>query len=209
MGMKSGYSNAPGASAMKRSRELMREADCYSRGAWAECQTGTQLGYFERNGWTVRHDLASKRGNIDHAVAGPAGVFMLETKSWAGQITVDSDHKVSSTGYETGERGASVWSDAVSRAIELRTMIEETTGYDRFVPAIVVWWSDFPAELIDDGPVTWVHGDRLRKCLLAKQARLDSRTLECVGDALRRLPSAIDVGCGPLGDGGSRLDSVL
>jgi hypothetical protein len=37
------------------------------------------------------HDLRDGRGNVDHVVLGPAGVFLLDSKRWAGTISVDGD----------------------------------------------------------------------------------------------------------------------
>jgi hypothetical protein len=35
------------------------------------------------------HDVSPGRGNVDHVVVGPGGVFTIETKSHRGRIRVD------------------------------------------------------------------------------------------------------------------------
>ncbi|HMK54011.1 MAG TPA: nuclease-related domain-containing protein, partial [Methanobacteriaceae archaeon] len=41
----------------------------------------------------VYHDvtLASKRGNIDHVVIGPTGIFVIETKNYSGKYRIKGD----------------------------------------------------------------------------------------------------------------------
>jgi hypothetical protein len=62
--------------------------DRWARGATGEEEVGrllTQLG----DGWVAEHDIATGRGNIDHVVIGPAGLFTIETKSHGGRRSVE------------------------------------------------------------------------------------------------------------------------
>ena len=45
------------------------------------------------HGWVVLHDrrIPGGRANIDHVVVGPQGVFVIETKSWTGKVSIDGD----------------------------------------------------------------------------------------------------------------------
>ena len=54
------------------------------RGATGEEHVGGLLDCFCENRWFVIHDAIVGRGNIDHIVIGPAGVFTVETKSHPG-----------------------------------------------------------------------------------------------------------------------------
>lgn len=40
----------------------------------------------------VFNDFVAGRVHVDHVVAGPAGVFAVETKYWRGRVTVEDDH---------------------------------------------------------------------------------------------------------------------
>lgn len=40
----------------------------------------------------VFNDFVAGRVHVDHVVAGPAGVFAIETKYWRGRVTVEDDH---------------------------------------------------------------------------------------------------------------------
>jgi hypothetical protein len=40
----------------------------------------------------IFNDFVAGRVHVDHVVAGPAGVFAVETKYWRGKVTVEDDH---------------------------------------------------------------------------------------------------------------------
>jgi Nuclease-related domain len=68
-------------------------AERWERGARGERKVGAVLdGLGPR--WHALHDIYLGRGNIDHVLVGPAGVFTVETKSHPGRIAVDriDDH---------------------------------------------------------------------------------------------------------------------
>ena len=62
----------------------------WSTGAEGEEQTATILAPLTRDGFVVLHDRRppGSRGNIDHIVIGPPGVFVVETKSYAGKLEI-------------------------------------------------------------------------------------------------------------------------
>jgi len=63
--------------------------DRWDRGATGEEFVGAVLAGKAADGWRAIHDVSLGRGNIDHVVIGPGGVFAIETKSHAGQISVE------------------------------------------------------------------------------------------------------------------------
>lgn len=50
------------------------------KGEAAERAVGALLDDLRKDGYTPFHDIPTPRGNIDHALIGPAGVFAIETK---------------------------------------------------------------------------------------------------------------------------------
>ena len=50
---------------------------------------GAVLAQLEGDGWRVLHDISLGRGNVDHVLVGPGGIFTIETKSHPGRIGVD------------------------------------------------------------------------------------------------------------------------
>ena len=59
------------------------------QGAEGEEVVGEILEKLAGEGWYVLHDVSFGRGNIDHIVVGPGGIFTVETKSHAGRIPID------------------------------------------------------------------------------------------------------------------------
>ena len=59
-------------------------------GASAEEQVGGLLDQLA--GWRVIHDASFGRGNVDHILIGPTGVFTVETKSHPGPARVTGVH---------------------------------------------------------------------------------------------------------------------
>jgi hypothetical protein len=62
------------------------------RGASGEEHVGALLDELADGGWEVIHDATLGRGNVDHILIGPAGVFTVETKSSAGPVRVGRLH---------------------------------------------------------------------------------------------------------------------
>jgi hypothetical protein len=69
------------------------QARTWQRGAAGERRTARRLDRLARDGYVVFHDLAlpGSPANVDHLVIGPSGVFVIDTKQWAGQVRQDSD----------------------------------------------------------------------------------------------------------------------
>jgi hypothetical protein len=62
------------------------------RGASAEEHVGDLLAGLPAGDWRVIHDASLGRGNVDHILIGPAGVFTVETKSHPGPVRVGRVH---------------------------------------------------------------------------------------------------------------------
>ncbi len=64
-------------------------ADRWLRGANGEREVGQVLAGLEADGWLTLHGVSLGRGDVDHVLIGPGGVFTVETKSHPGKIAVD------------------------------------------------------------------------------------------------------------------------
>jgi len=62
------------------------------RGATGEEYVGGLLDGLAGGQWRVMHDVTFGRGNVDHVLVGPAGVFTVETKSHPGPVYVRRVH---------------------------------------------------------------------------------------------------------------------
>ncbi|MGE0308178.1 MAG: NERD domain-containing protein [Acidimicrobiia bacterium] len=74
-----------------KARKLESEADNWERGADGEAHTAARLAWLPP-GFVALHDLRVPRhkANIDHVVIGPTGVWVIDTKTWAGRLTQGS-----------------------------------------------------------------------------------------------------------------------
>ena len=67
-------------------------ADFYDVEAEHERVTAAALGHLPPGPWTVLHDVqwpGRKHASIDHIVLGPSGIFVIASKLWPGEVSVD------------------------------------------------------------------------------------------------------------------------
>ncbi len=74
------------------SRYVLPLVERRDRGASAEEHVGGLLDELVGSGWRVIHDANLGRGNVDHILIGPGGVFTVETKSHPGPVRVGRVH---------------------------------------------------------------------------------------------------------------------
>jgi hypothetical protein len=65
------------------------QADRWLRGAEGERAVGEVLTQLEGDGWRALHGISLGRGDVDHVLVGPGGIFTIETKSHPGRIPID------------------------------------------------------------------------------------------------------------------------
>ncbi len=74
------------------SRYVLPLVERRDRGASGEEHVGGLLDELAGDRWLVIHDASLGRGNIDHILIGPAGVFAIETKSHPGPVRTSQIH---------------------------------------------------------------------------------------------------------------------
>jgi hypothetical protein len=74
------------------SRYVLPLLERRDRGATGEEQVGGLLDQMSDLGWSVIHDASLGRGNVDHILIGPPGIFTIETKSHPGPVRVARVH---------------------------------------------------------------------------------------------------------------------
>ena len=69
------------------------EISAWRTGADGEDQTARALAELEAEGFIVLHDRRQpgSSANIDHVIVGPTGVFVVETKSYSGPLSIRGD----------------------------------------------------------------------------------------------------------------------
>jgi hypothetical protein len=70
-------------------RRVGADIDRRVRGNRGEERVGEILAAMSAKGWCTLHDSVLGRGNIDHIVVGPGGLFTVETKSHRGRVDVE------------------------------------------------------------------------------------------------------------------------
>ena len=75
-----------GKVADKKTDELEKRAGDAQRGARGEEKVAEFLSNLP-DGFEVFHDIQCDGFNIDHVVASPAGIFLIETKSHSGRVS--------------------------------------------------------------------------------------------------------------------------
>lgn len=156
-------------------------------GAEGERQTAKALRPLTRRGWMLVNDIQAERGNIDHILVGPAGVFLLETKKLGGVVSVECGalsvrwREDLDDGYEARQIGPR----ARGLAAQLAERLRESGMPNVWVQPIVVLWSDFPQGSIQSDGVAWVAGKRLAGVLAARPAVLSDEQVDDIMAAVR------------------------
>ncbi len=160
-------------------------------GADAERRTARALRALERRGWSVVHDVPTHRGNLDHVVVGPGGVFLLDTKAPSGRVTVDRDgirvrHRHDDeAGYALDRLPARMRGAAVG----LSRQLGRATGERLWVQAVIVFDHGFEQGETEGDRVVFLERRELVDWLAGRPQRLDADAQRRVHDAIRRLPA--------------------
>ena len=140
------------------------------------------------SGWQVVHDIDIGRGNVDHVVVGPPGVFALDTKSLSGVVSVKAGvlsvryREDPDDGYELpGLAWRMGW---LARTIETRLQGDGVAPVT--VQPVVVIWAPFAQRSILSGRVAWVSGKQIAKVLAQRPATLTPEQVAQIAAGLRR-----------------------
>lgn len=148
-------------------------------GREGEIATEELLLELEREGWRVIHDIPYERGNWDHLLVGPGGVFMLETKRYEAPARFHDDALFfGRTRFAGGSLRAS--------AFKLHTRLKEFAPCP-FVQAVVVIWGPFDATCVESTKVVYISAAKLVPWLRNRPARLESEQVESLARAAREL----------------------
>jgi Nuclease-related domain len=156
-----------------------RHIEHWLDGANGERWTAAQLRTLEAAGWKVAHDLRARYGNVDHIVVGPAGVFLLDSKNWFGDVTVQ-DGTATITPKDNPD---AAWSwPRLARALRgasaaNQKAMESLTGVRAWVQPVVVVWAPFEQRCVRSAGVVYVAGEALADWLAHEPTRLSSEQI--------------------------------
>jgi hypothetical protein len=163
----------------------------WHNGAEGERKTANALEPLERSGWSIVHDVDARYGNYDHIVVGAAGVFLLETKNLGGIVELRDGvpHLRRRLDPDADTPCERIRPRALAAAAGLKGDIERRTGHRVWVQAVVVFWSEFPEGLVDDGKCVFVHGPRLHVFLEGRANRLNDTEVVEIAAAIAHIAS--------------------
>ena len=145
----------------------------WQQGAWGEEFTADELAQLPKREWQVLHDLADHGGNIDHVVAGPAGIFLLDSKKYEGMVSVEGDDLIVTRAIDPSHsyRDRGRLGVIRAQAARLNRQLRDRSGRSAWVEPVVVIWGGFPARIHKGNGVTVVHGRELTTWLRAQPPR--------------------------------------
>jgi hypothetical protein len=165
--------------------------DKWRRGWHGERRTEKALRPLQRAGWDIAHGLLlGRRGDRDHVVAGPAGVYLLETKNLSGRLTVENGILTA----QHGDDPIDSWSyTRLALAVKAAAAdIRHELGVFgvRWVTPVVVLWGNFPAGIIESNGVVYLAGGRVRAWLEAQPVAARPYEQPSVAQFLQAAPRA-------------------
>lgn len=126
--------------------------------------------------WRDFHDLdgGSAGGNWDHVIVGPAGVFVLDSKWFQGETTVE-DGVVRVRRFE--DPGMTYVAEGISQRMHnqaraVHAAIRARTHMRPWVTPVVVLWGSFDQQVIEANGVFYVAGAKLRDWILGRPANV-------------------------------------
>jgi hypothetical protein len=161
----------------------------WRRGAQGERRTARVLRSLSSTGWRIVNDVDTGRGNIDHVLVGPAGVFVLETKHLNGDASVRGG-VLSIRWREDPDDGYKL--ARLAGVLKHRSSIVaghlEAAGFGRLrVQPLVVLWADFEQGSVLSEGVAWVRGDMLVEALRRQAEVLTPVQVQCATSAVLTL----------------------
>lgn len=164
-----------------------RHIEQWQLGAQGERWTEKQLRPLERKGWLVSHDLDGGFGNIDHLVVGRAGTFLLDSKNWSGEVSIDAGG-VTVTPRDNPDAAWSPRRPATylkRTSVKNKGAIQRLTGVRTWVQPVVVIWAPFEQGVVEVDGVAYVSGTMIATYLACQPStRLSERQVDQIGRLL-------------------------
>lgn len=160
--------------------EVPAHVQRHGDGAEGERATANALRPLISEGWHVIHNVDTGRGNRDHVLVGPAGVFLLDSKRLGGTVSIEGDtiHVERVDDPRDSYRLDRVAGALRADAARLHDELKERASLNVWVNAIVVFWSHFDAGQVAGQRVTFIHGSRLLEWLRDQPQRYDQATTD-------------------------------
>ncbi|HUE35759.1 MAG TPA: nuclease-related domain-containing protein [Candidatus Acidoferrum sp.] len=169
---------------------LRKQINRLKQGLDGEKIVGEKLENLRVLGYRVFHDLIGGPFNVDHVLAGPAGVFTVETKTWSKGKGDKIDHN----GEVLWKNGIEVKPNPIDQAKAqarwLYGLIKELTNENVFVQPVIVfpgWWVEPPKVAKPRALV--LNPDQLEGVLKTLPMKLEQNSIGFISKRLELLAS--------------------
>lgn len=158
----------------------------WQSGARGEQETAKVLREVEREGWIVLHDLPAERGNVDHIVVGPAGVYLLDSKRLGGSVSVDEKgvtvRRLDDPDLTYQHAGSG---HLLSLARQTHDRVLANSRIKTWVTPVMVLWAEFPQHVAERDRCVYVHGEELVAWLRSRPQMIAPSRVRQVAAAVR------------------------
>jgi hypothetical protein len=180
-------------------RVFSKDARDHNKGRHGEDAVISGLQYLDDSHYLINDvTLPSSRGNIDHVLLTPKGIFAIETKHWDGRIICHGDDWIRR--YQTGFKKAFVPKDfemgspskQVKRnAFNLSKLIKSEVFHDTFsvwVEGLVVFTHSKVHLELNEPSVTILRPDELSNYIVnfRQASKLSKKDLQSIGDFIAK-----------------------
>jgi hypothetical protein len=143
------------------------------RGVSGEGHLDRALFELRQDGVRILHAVETRHGVIDRILAGPTGVFVLQTPYWQGTVARKDERLVAG-----GEPHDALLERARVEARETKRRLLDGAGYDLWVEAVVIpMGASVAGRQLTFPPVTVLGAMDLISFVRAGTARLDDRQI--------------------------------
>lgn len=136
-----------------RAERAERTAGHWARGAEGEASLATVIAPLAADGYYCLADrrFPESAGNLDHLLVGPAGVFVVDAKSWSGKVAVENG-ALRQNGYSRGQQVEGL----KNQALGVVAILDATMGQRRPLVRPVICFID-GAEIASRAAIDRVH----------------------------------------------------
>lgn len=126
-----------------RALKIMDQLRAIKTGLEGELATAQLLSPLLAEGWRLFHDIPGRRGNIDHVLVGPNGIFAIESKyrskrrSQKGKESAQVDYDGKRLRFANGVYETLPLEQAQATATELAALLRGKLGHEITVTAVV------------------------------------------------------------------------
>jgi Nuclease-related domain len=135
--------------------------------------------------YRVHHGIDIGRGNVDHVVIGPTGIFAIETKNWQGHLAIQHG-QLTNDGYDA----ETLVTQALAEAMAIRDRLRAAGMADQWVEAVAASvQGNVEGGQIQTRNVTVLPAASVVPFMLHRRMRLSAREIERAEAAIMRRPA--------------------